>query len=271
MAPLPKLNDGIIEQISNLIGDTQTGLTGTKIGKVLARVGIDDLEPTITKRTRLFKALKGKQERDGCSNNVLAFVQEVMTPVHFVSNPDLFEFWREHLNEILAFAGYRLKKSGEMETVNQVDNLDEAQQRSNRLRAELSKRKVHHQVMRYCGSELLQENYFHAVFESVKGIADSIREKTGLSEDGASLVDLAFNIDQPYIALNTLRTETEKSEQRGFINLLKGTFGMFRNVTAHAPKIKWPISEEDAFDLLTLVSLIHKKLDQAAVVKTVTN
>ena len=42
---------------------------------------------------------------------------------------------------------------------------------------------------------------------------------------------------------------------------------MFRNVTAHAAKIEWPIYEEEAFDLLTLVSLIHKKLDNATVIK----
>ena len=33
--------------------------------------------------------------------------------------------------------------------------------------------------------------------------------------------------------------------------LLKGMFGTFRNVTAHAPKIAWPIDEQDALDLLT--------------------
>jgi hypothetical protein len=40
-------------------------------------------------------------------------------------------------------------------------------------------------------------------------------------------------------------------------------FGTFRNVTAHAPKIHWNITEQDALDLLTLCSLLHRRLDAA--------
>jgi uncharacterized protein (TIGR02391 family) len=168
---------------------------------------------------------------------------------------------------ILAFCGYEIGNDGKIRVVEKVDNLDDARQKANRLVAELNKRRVHPQVLRYCNSELLQDNYFHAVFEAVKGVADRIREMTGLIEDGAALIDKAFSIENPFLALNSLRTDTEKSEQSGFINLLKGTFGMFRNVTSHAPKIKWPIYEEEAFDLLTLVSLIHKKLDKTTLIK----
>jgi hypothetical protein len=44
------------------------------------------------------------------------------------------------------------------------------------------------------------------------------------------------------------------------MNLMKGMFGAFRNVTAHAPKISWVITEQDAMDLLTL---LHRRLDAA--------
>jgi uncharacterized protein (TIGR02391 family) len=63
--------------------------------------------------------------------------------------------------------------------------------------------------------------------------------------------------------LNSLQTESEQSEQRGFMNLLKGLFGTFRNTTAHAPKITWKIEEQDALDILSLVSLVHRRLDTA--------
>jgi len=48
------------------------------------------------------------------------------------------------------------------------------------------------------------------------------------------------------------------------MNLMKGIFGTFRNPTAHAPKILWNISEQDALDLLTMVSFLHRRLDSAA-------
>jgi uncharacterized protein (TIGR02391 family) len=63
------------------------------------------------------------------------------------------------------------------------------------------------------------------------------------------------------LAINPLKTESEKSEQKGFANLLRGTFGMFRNTTAHEARIYWPIGKDDAEDLLSLVSLIHRRLD----------
>jgi Protein of unknown function (Hypoth_ymh) len=49
---------------------------------------------------------------------------------------------------------------------------------------------------------------------------------------------------------------------------LKGTFGTFRNVTGHASKITWQITEEDAFDLLSIVSYLHRRLDKAVRVPT---
>jgi len=267
MSVIPKLDENILQEICSLIGDTDSGLSGSEIGRLLSQCGIDDLEPTITKRVRLFEALKGRQGKDGCSNNVFAFIQRVIDPIRYTTYPDLFRQRRDSLNIILAFRGYEVGNDGKVRIVEKVDNLDEASRKANKLAAELNTRKVHPQALRYCNSELLQDNYFHAVFEAVKGVADRIREITGLVEDGSELVDKAFNVENPFLTLNSLRTDTEKSEQRGFINLLKGTFGMFRNTTSHTPKIKWPIYEEEALDLLTLVSLIHKKLDKVTIIK----
>jgi len=65
------------------------------------------------------------------------------------------------------------------------------------------------------------------------------------------------------LAFNSLQTKTEQSEHKGLMNLVKGLFGTFRNTTAHAPKIKWVIREQDALDMLSLASLLHRRLDEA--------
>ena len=267
MAAIPKLDANILQEIAGIVGETEEGLSGTQIGRALQACGIKDIDPTNAKRVRLFNALVTQQEKDQCANNVFAFLHHVMDPIRYTSIRQIFDSRRASLNMILAFRGYELGVDGKIKHTEKVTNLDEAHQKANRLQFELNKRKVHSQVLRYCNSELLQDNYFHAVFEAVKGIGDRIREMTLLAGDGGDLIDKTFNIEDPYIVINTLRTETEKSEQRGFINLLKGTFGVFRNVTSHASKIKWPISEEEALDLMTLVSLIHKKLDKSVTVK----
>jgi len=59
------------------------------------------------------------------------------------------------------------------------------------------------------------------------------------------------------------RSETLVGEQRGFVSLLKGLYGTIRNPLGHEAKIEWEMSEQDAVDILTTVSLVHRKLDKA--------
>jgi len=106
----------------------------------------------------------------------------------------------------------------------------------------------------------MQDNYFHAVFEATKGLAERIREMSGVDGDGAVLVDRVFAIERPVLAFNTLQTESEQSQHKGFAALLKGCFAAVRNPLAHEPKILWA-GEDDAADYLSLVSLLHRKLD----------
>lgn len=119
---------------------------------------------------------------------------------------------------------------------------------------------MHPEVLKYCRTELMQDNYFHAVFEATKGLAQRIRDMSDIQADGATLVDRVFSIEQPILAFNTLRTDTEKSEHKGFAALLKGCFAAVRNPLAHEPKILWD-GEDDAADYLSLISLLHRKLD----------
>jgi uncharacterized protein (TIGR02391 family) len=153
--------------------------------------------------------------------------------------------------------------SGTLAAVEQARTLSEAQRRAQELRADLTTRGVHPDVLRFCREELLADNYFHAVMEAVKSVANKLRARTGLTDDGASLVDRALTGDPPMLAINPLKTESEKNEQKGFANLLRGTFGMFRNTTAHEARIHWPMAKDDAEDLFSLVSLIHRRLDAA--------
>ena len=129
------------------------------------------------------------------------------------------------------------------------------------MRAALENRNVHAEVLNYCRAEFIQENYFHAVLEAVKGVAERVRQMSGLVSDGAELVNEAFGMKAPILAINPLVTDSEKSEQKGFSQLLTGLFGMVRNPLAHAPRTTWPMPEQDALDILTMVSLTHRKLD----------
>lgn len=264
MAVIPSLDEAFLEQICNVLGDTATGLTGSEISTLLTRLSIADLSPTATKRIRLYEALSDKQRTDRCGNNVIAFIQEAMNPVRYHAHSTHFETKRAELNTVLAFSGYSLGEDGRIAQVAKASTLSQAEDRARRLEAKLRDRGVHRDVLRFCRAELVQDNYFHAVLEATKSVADKIRDKTGLTTDGAELVDKALGSNSPMLAINSLQTETEQSEQSGFVNLLKGMFGTFRNVTGHAPKIYWPMKEEDALDLLSLASYLQRRLDYAA-------
>ena len=120
-------------------------------------------------------------------------------------------------------------------------------------------RLIHPDVLKYCKAELMQDNYFHAVFEASKGLAQLIRDRAGVDGDGVYLVDSVFSVNRPVLVFNTLQTDTEQSEHKGFALLLKGCFAAIRNPLAHQPKIMWN-SEDDAADYFTLISLLYRKL-----------
>lgn len=254
---------GVLQSISDILGHTERGFSGSKIGQYLAECHIPDVDPTNTKRIRIFEALKAKQSSDNCGNNIGAFIQHSMNPVRHHNSHEWFEDTRSKLNHVLAFAGYELGENGKLHSVAKAETHTQAIARASHLKEHLLLRKVHPDVLRYCREELLVDNYFHAVFEATKSVADKIRNLSGLKSDGSELVDEAFAFKSaiPYLALSSLRTESEQSEQKGFMNLLKGLFGTFRNTTAHAPKITWKIEEQDALDILSLVSLVHRRLD----------
>ncbi|MER8465851.1 TIGR02391 family protein [Mesorhizobium sp. M1396] len=111
---------------------------------------------------------------------------------------------RLNLNRALAFAGLAVGASGALDAVDAAETLSQATRRALELRADLTSRGVHPDVLRFCREELLSDNYFHAVLEAVKSVADKIRQRTGLPDDGAALVDRAFGGDQPMLTINTL-------------------------------------------------------------------
>src|SRR5882724_6384828 len=191
---VPSFNEANLEQACNVLGDTETGLTGSEIGRYLRECGIADLNPGMTKRIRLYEALVSRQRSDGCANNVYAFIQRVMNPVLHVQSPEYFKKKQVELNRVLSFEGFRLSDEGKLEPCKQARTITDAEAAAGQLRRKLIERGVHSDVLKFCRAELVEGNYFHAVLEAAKSVAQKIRDKTGLISDGSELVDEAFGI-----------------------------------------------------------------------------
>jgi uncharacterized protein (TIGR02391 family) len=250
-----------LEAIAAALADTSEGLTGSEIGHILSSLKMTDPTPGMTKWKRLLNAFVERQNHSKNRRAILQFMREAMKPERYSMQPDRFEPLRANLNRALAFVGLAVDATGALKEATQAHTLTEAAQRAQDLRADLTSRGVHPDVSRFCRAELVADNYFHAVLEATKSIADKLRTRTGLTDDGATLVDRALTAKPPMLAINDLSTESHRSEQSGFANLVKGTFGMFRNTTAHEARILWAMDKADAEDLLSLASLIHRRLD----------
>jgi uncharacterized protein (TIGR02391 family) len=273
-APPPALDDATLWRICEILADTGSGLTNAELDRLLREARVTDPTPRtagpgtavmVSKRERLHRALSASQRRDGHGAGVLRFVKLAMQPARYTATPELFEDRRHELNVTLSFVALRLEEDGSLVRVRAASTLTDARRRAKRLRQTLADRNAHHRLLAACVDEIRDENYFHAVLEATKSLAEEIRRKTGLTGDGVPLVDSAFDkskVDVPLLALNTLRTQTERSRQKGLADGLRAVFAAARNPTAHEPKALGTLTELDALDHLTQVSYLHRRLDE---------
>lgn len=169
-----------IQGVADVLGATDTGLTGSEIGHLLRVVKAPDPTPDATKRHRLYNGLAQKQNDTGFANSTVAFIREAMAPVRSRNEPKLFSLRQQDLNEVLVHIGLRVNDKGQVARGPQAETLSEAAERAGSIRAELRCRGTHDEVLRYCTDEILAKDNFHAVLEAAKSVPDRIRSLTGL-------------------------------------------------------------------------------------------
>lgn len=261
---------GVVESVCKTVASTDwPGLSGSEIGRLLAMRGFGDVDPGAAKWRRLEAAMQARQQRDRASNCLVRFLTDAMEPSRYVTDPGRFSALRDSLTEALALVGLKITDKGEVAWATRAATLDDVARLAGRLHTELARRGVHKQVLAYCNEELVRQSLFHAVLEAVKGLAARLRTLTGSGLDGSDLIDYCFGTrsGQPVVRINAYATETDQSEHKGFANLLRGTFGTFRNPPAHAARAaaEWAVSEADALDLFSMLSFMHRRLDHAVV------
>jgi uncharacterized protein (TIGR02391 family) len=242
------------------------GLTWSEIERLLPSAGVRERHNVnLNKRTRLYAALLNTQYRQQAGNCIIAFINQAMKPARYINDPAQFTGLRDALNEALAFNGVRVNEQGVLVRGAVAKTLSEAAELTGRLKSELTRRQVHPEVIKYCNQELIQKSIFHAMFEACKGLAERIRIMSGLTVDGVELIDAAFSTKAgaPPLKVNPYQTQTEINDHKGLGNLIRGVFGTFRNNAAHTPRIVRPVKEQDALDLFSTLSYIHRRLDEA--------
>lgn len=77
------------------------------------------------------------------------------------------------------------------------------------------------------------QNYSHAILEATYLISGVLRERAGVDGDGAALVGQALGGDDPKLKLNAFQSESERNEQKGFEQILRGVYLGIRNPRSH--------------------------------------
>lgn len=271
------LTEQQLKSVCAVLADTNRGLTKTELSKTLQHcriVSIDDGNRNIgngslyqiglNKRDWLYSCFANEINTQQTYTRIYAFIESALNPINYTSveKRDKYQWLYEELNKVLLLVGLQVQKDGKITGVPKAATLDEVDRRLNSLHKKLYDRAIHSEVSKYCIKDYLRKDYFDAVFEASKGLAERVRQITGLTKDGGELFQSAFSTKDPYIFFNSMKTQSELSEFIGLKELLEAIFHLARNPEAHIPKVNWIVEETKALDILTLISFAHKYLDE---------
>lgn len=261
---LPRLEPAVIELLSKALAGS---LSDDQLGRLLARMGLDDPVGLAGSRVRRLQAsFEQEQASFKRSNRVLAFTAVCMAPPRFMGDEQRYASCLQAVNDALAVAGFRIQRDGTLGKVTAAEAQDAARQRSVRLITELQRRDAHAEVIRCCLPEYVTPCCFSAVATAVGTLVDRIRAKTGLACGDGELIDQALagaDGGAPLLAFNGLDTAADLHEQAGLASLLRGLVGAFGDPEGAAPKTAWTLPEQEALDVLGLISNLHRRLDTA--------
>lgn len=264
-----------IKAICGVVAHTSQGLTKNELTVLLGQCGIRAVDDGssrsqwgytigLNKRDWLYNCLATEINNSHSLSKVFSFLQAALNPARYTSvdSRQRYRYLLEETNKILLFAGLSIDQSGKLIEVSQAHTLTEVDKRVNHLKKALYDRAIHSEVQKYCIEDYLRADYYDAVFEAAKGLAERVRQISGLTTDGGTLFQTAFSQNKPYIFFNAMKTESERSEFVGLKELLEAIFHLVRNPAAHTPKVNWKTDETKALDILTLISFAHKYLDE---------
>lgn len=269
------LDEQQLKAICDVLAETSLGYTKTELTRLLQQSKITVVSDGkvsngytyqlgLNKRDWLYNCLATEINNSHSFTRIYTFLEKALNPVAFTDEKSRGKssYFLEGVNKVLLLAGLEITKEGKLIEVVQAKTLDEVDRRVNSLQRQLYNRAIHSEVQKYCIKDYLQKDYYDAVFEAAKGLAERVRQITGLTSDGGTLFQTAFAKNDPYLFFNSMQTDSEKSEFIGLKELMEAIFHLVRNPAAHTPKINWKVDEARALDVLTLISFAHKYLDE---------
>ena len=120
---------------------------------------------------------------------------------------------------------------------------------------------LHEKIVKSALGHFNDGNLRHAVLDSLLAVFGLIKDRTGLDEDGRVLVEKAFAPKNPILILSNLATESGRSDQAGFIEVLRGIYQGVRNPKSHS--LDHDFTQLEAAQYLVLASLLISRIEKA--------
>ena len=108
-------------------------------------------------------------------------------------------------------------------------------------------------------------DYREAVLNSIIGVFDYIRQRTGISLDGTKLIGEALSMENPYLVLSDLDSLSGQNDQKGFSQIFQGAFVGIRDPKSHT--LIHDLTREKAAQYLIFASLLARRVEEAKLIK----
>lgn len=118
--------------------------------------------------------------------------------------------------------------------------------------------KLHPTIIETVGNLYVNGNYYESILKTYIKLNEVIQEKTGFIEDGTTLMEKTFSPNNPKLILSN-----DKNEQRGWMDLFRGSQAAIRNEKAH--KVIAQTDPQRTFEYLAYASLLLRLLDDAKI------
>lgn len=119
---------------------------------------------------------------------------------------------------------------------------------------------LHPDIAKAANNLYLDGHYANAIEDSVKALNALVRLKSGITnKDGVELMQHVFSTKNPILKFNQLTDESDRNEQKGFMDMFTGAVTGLRNPRAHK------IIQDDpemALEFIAFISLLAKLTDK---------
>jgi uncharacterized protein (TIGR02391 family) len=248
-----------LERLAQIIGENYTG---SQITSVFSRSGYPEIvHDGGTKWRFVVEALEQLQRRgSNRPQHVIKVLQTICSPQGWIEQRPKYESFLSAINQVLEFYGLQVRDDGtfhtQRERASTVRHTKGADERA------FDDRGFHPMVIKHGKSHFSRGAFFHAVFEVCKAFDAEVKTKSGFDEHGQSLMGKALSLSGP-LKINSQRSQSERDEQDGIKFLCMGLMNAVRNPQAHEPELSWPMSKDDALDVLALTSFLFRKIESA--------